>query len=78
MRLICQKIVFLLVKAEEKGYPKARRLKRPICWIKGHIKHHQTEVFYAYGDDTGISVMEELCLRCKRYKRQFTPFEGDI
>ena len=78
MRLISQKIYFLITKHEEKGFPPTRRWKRPICWVKGHIPHYQTSVFYAYGDDTGVSIAEELCMRCKRYKRQVTPFEDDI
>ena len=78
MRLISQKIHFLITKHEEKGNPRVRRWKRPICWFKGHSLHFQTEAFYAYGDDTGVSIIEELCMRCKRYKRQIKPFEGPI
>lgn len=52
----------------KRGYPRPRRWKRVICWLKrSHWNLYQNRVFI--DEDTGEKILlhEWLCLRCKSY-----------
>lgn len=75
MELISEQIEEIIEKHEKQGYPKVRRWKRIICWVKRrHEFLYQTDVFYAYGTENAVSVHEGLCLRCRKYYREVSPF----